>query len=80
MVEHFNENGAALNLSELWGGCYGFAKRRIYNPENPLEDVPMPGKAGANWHWDAFVTVTDSSAHEIMKMSIKKNIKNVLIE
>ena len=60
MVEYFNENGAALNLSELWGGIYGFAKRRIYNPENPLEDVPMPGKAGANWHWDAVVTVTDS--------------------
>ena len=56
-IEFFNENSDAMNLMELWAGCIGFVKRRIYNPENPKDDTLMPGKPGVSWGYDAVVNV-----------------------
>jgi len=71
-IEFFNENNDAMNLMELWAGCIGFVKRRIYDPENPKDDTLMPGKPGVSWGYDAVVNVALSD--EDTPSSIGKKI------
>ena len=74
--QYFSEHGDDEDLPKKWGVA-GFTTRRLFNEDDPLENVKLPGTPGdeGSYPWDAIITLDSSpkvTALSCGKMIAKK--------